>query len=147
MLLRFPDGSSFATGSCQYNNAPGTERASRIIVDVVIAGQLTTAVADTGVPCSMCSPEFGSFVGLTLHSGTNQSIDVHGIEITGKLHDVEIDLIADVGNALGLNIPILVPDDLGDVPNLGLRPYLGMEGCLGSINFAADFAHQTFYFG
>jgi hypothetical protein len=146
MLLRFPDGSSFATGASQYNNAPGTELASRIILDVVIGGQLTTAFADTGMPCSLCSPEFAAFLGLS--SSDKASASLRGTEVSGTLHQVDISLIADMGDSLRLRVPVLVSEKTDEVlPDVKLRPYLGMQGCLGSINFGVDSIRQTFYFG
>jgi hypothetical protein len=146
MLLRFPDGSSFATGSSQYNNAPGTELSSRIILDVVIGGQLTTAVADTGIPCSLCSPDFADYLGLG--AGQKETANLLGTDVKGDIHDIDLTFVADAGRPLGLVVPMMVPADFQSViPELAFRSHLGMEGCLNSITFAVDFAHQTFYFG
>jgi hypothetical protein len=148
MLLKFRDGRPFATGAISYNNAPGTESAKRIIIEVVIGGQLTTAIIDTALPCSTCSPDFAKLAGLTAtdpHS-TVESMVVRGVEVEGRLHNVNIDFLKDIGEYLPINAPMFVPDSPEKISMERVFRYLGMEGCLNTMRFAVDSRDQMFYF-
>jgi hypothetical protein len=58
MLLNFTDNSPFAIGAASYDYSgdPASEAFTRIVLDVVIAGQHTAAILDTGAPYLVCSP-------------------------------------------------------------------------------------------
>jgi hypothetical protein len=115
-----------------------------------IGGQLTTAFVDTGLPCSVCSPDFAHVIGLAspMMLPVVETAILRGKEIRGRKYIANATLLANAGDYLHICIPIFVPDTLADFgEDLIYHSFLGMQGCLGSILLAIDTVSETFYFG
>ena len=146
MLLNFTDGSTFAAGATNYNRAPGTERSTRIVLQVEIGEQLTTAFLDTGKPSLICPPDFAAIVGLTASNGMAETVRIHGKLVNGRIHNVNLTMLADEGVPLYLNGPVFVPTHPLEVDADTFRSFLGMAACLESMCFAVDPFTRIFYF-
>ena len=146
MLLNFTNGSSFATGAANYNRVPGSERSTRMVLQVELGEQLTTAFVDTGKPCLICPPEFASVIGLTAATGLTETVRIHGRLVNGRIHNINLTVLADEGTPLHMNAPVFVPHYSSEVDGDIFRSFLGMAGCLESMCFAVDPFMRIFYF-
>lgn len=147
MLLTFADQSSFATGaaSYDYNPAPGSDTSARVVLEVVIAGQPTTALLDTGAPYLVCSPALVEVLRLAPGAAlAHHTMLIRGYKVRGGLHRVALTIPAKEGTELSLEVMAFVPAP--DEP-FSFPSFLGFTGCLEWIRFAIDPFSQTFYFG
>src|SRR5262245_47824033 len=112
MLLTSADKSPYATGaaSYEYTAVPGSDRSARIILEVVIAGQPTTAILDTGAPYLICSPLLAEVLRLDSRAALAQhEILIRGYRVKGALHRVELLIPAGEGADLPFEVTAFVP--------------------------------------
>jgi hypothetical protein len=151
MLLLFPDGSSFATGSTPYDYRPAThgEMVKRIIIQIEIEGITTEAALDTGGLFLLCTPTIAKLLNFDPRNALPspvKSIGLRGATIYGDVFPVNLRLPADRGRSLDIEVMAFVPkeskNDWEDFPCV-----LGLHGCLEKLHFAVDPLNSHFYFG
>jgi hypothetical protein len=64
MLLALSNGEPFATGATtyDYNSLPGSDTSARLILQIWVEGQKTSAILDTGAPFLVCSPDLARLI-------------------------------------------------------------------------------------
>jgi len=151
MLLRFADGTLFATGAAPYAYRPVTarENAPRVVLSVRLGEIETSAFLDTGGVYLLCSPELARRLGLDPQDGIpTPSVQSGRGRLDGVLYRVGLTFIAADGDDLNVEptvfVPLLKPGEEWpeDFPCI-----LGMQGCLERLRFAVDPNDDTFYFG
>lgn len=156
MLVRSTDGSYFATGAMEYNEAPETATSTQIILQVYIGGVLTEACVDTNSKYVICPPDTAAAIGFNPDEaefgGKIHEINIGGHLVKGRIHKVQIQFEADEGEGNGLLVSAFAfivdadEDDSGiyvdEIPSS-----IGFTGCLESICFAVDGNRRIFYFG
>ena len=148
MLLRLPNGESFATGAIDYTYTPATEREDtpRITIDVAIGNLRTQAFVDTGGVYLICSPRIAWGLNLSPADALQASqLVLRGTTVHGMLYRVPLTLFATQGNAITIDATAFVPDssiEWSDIPCI-----LGMYLCLERLRFAVDPLNEVFYFG
>lgn len=149
MVLQFANGEPFATGSAGYSVPTSGPAARRIILQVEVAEQPTTAMVDTGSPLMICHPELADLLDFDRDEAIEErEVDFRNETVGGFVHRVEVTLLADDGVPVYVNAPMLVPDPNQDfVDDFFPASILGMRQCLESIRFAIDPSDETFYFG
>ncbi len=148
MLLRFDDRTPFATGKLGYNRVRGSEQSTRIVLEVDIGEQLTTAFLDTGMPLVVCSPDYAAVIGLNPADGIKEEARIRGRLMWGKIHSINVSFPYDEGAPLLLGgVLAFVPDNVNDVgDDLKDRAFIGMFACLDVMRFAVDPRNTMFYF-
>jgi len=142
-MLRFANGTVFATGSAPYDFLP--EENPRLQVQIEVEGQKLSAAVDTAAPYFICNRETADALGITTteHVGTLELSTRKGL-IAGKLYRVPLVLVATEGVSIEIEATTFVPND--EVWNR--EPlFLGLLSCLDRIRFAVDPAAERFYFG
>ncbi len=147
MLLALSNGESFATGAAtyDYNSIPGSDTSARLILQIWVEGQKTSAILDTGAPFLVCSPDLARLIEFdTAASLSRYELLIRGYWIKGSLHRASLVLPALEGESLSLEVTAFVPnpDELFNFPS-----FLGWSRCLEWIRFAVDPSSSTFYFG
>lgn len=147
MLLSFHDGANaFATGSAGYRVSGGRAPA-HLTIEVDVAGRPTEAIIDTGAPYLICSPELAGQLSFDARDALDSlDILIRGSWIKGRLHRVQLILLASEGNSMAIEATAFVPDT---ERNFGAAhpSFLGYVGCLERIRFAIDPHTESFYFG
>ncbi len=149
-LLQFTDSEEpFATGAVGYVTPQEIEEKERITVNIEIEGLSTMAILDTGAPYSICEREIAEQIGFDPDDAIEaEPINMWAGEMKGKIHRVNLSLLADEGESLFLDTPVFVPETENQEFIPGFPPsFLGLIGCLQSMRFAVDPFSQTFYFG
>jgi hypothetical protein len=152
MPLLLPDGRPFATGSAPYDYRPVTssETVERIVVQIEIEGVMTQAAIDTGGLYLVCTPTVARQLSLSITQSLFpkkvERILFRGEYIQGHLFRVNLNLLAEIGQGLSLEVTAFVPEesptDWGELPC-----FLGLYGCLERLRFAIDPLNTYFYFG
>jgi hypothetical protein len=147
MLLTFPNGDEFATGATiyKYSPLPGSGSSARIVLQVLVEGQPTSAILDTGAPYLICSPSLSSHIGFDPDTALSQhEILIRGYNVRGDLQRINLTFTASKGTSLSLEVIAFVPspDEHFNFPS-----FLGFLGCLDWIRFAVDPSSGMFYFG
>jgi hypothetical protein len=147
MLLTLSNGEHFAMGAAiyDYNSLPGSDTSARLILQVWVEGQKTSAILDTGAPYLVCSPNLARLVEFDPAASLSQyELLIRGYWIKGNLHRANLTLPASEGESLSLDVTAFVPDpdELFNFPS-----FLGWSSCLEWIRFAVDPSSSTFYFG
>ncbi|MGH9855379.1 MAG: hypothetical protein ACREBD_36555, partial [Blastocatellia bacterium] len=130
MLLALSNGESFATGANLYSfdPVPGEDVSARIILQVLVEGQLTSAVLDTGAPYLICSPSLSRHIGFDAEFALSQhEILIRGYRVKGSLYRINLELIATEGEELTLEVMAFVPDP---EEAFNFPTFLGFWGCL-----------------
>lgn len=147
MLLAFSNGDEFATGATiyKYNTMSGSDTSARIVLQLLVEGQPTSAILDTGAPYLICSPSLSSHTGFDPETALSQhEIMIRGYKVKGDLHRVTLVFTALQGASLSLEVMAFVPSP--DEP-FNFPSFLGFLGCLEWTRFAVDPSSNTFYFG
>jgi hypothetical protein len=147
MLLTFDNGDQFASGAVGYSSS-GSAFAARLILEVEVEGRRTEAIIDTAAPFLICSPELAEHLGADALDALidDQEILIRGIRIKGRIHRINLTILATAGTSLSFDVTAFVPDAS---KNFGAAhpAFLGYGGCLEWIRFAVDPSTETFYFG
>lgn len=146
-MLIFSTGEPFATGAMDYGYHPYSDddMAARVVLPILVEGNLTNAILDTGAPYLICSPSLARH--LTLDPGaalSRHEILIRGYRVRGGLHRLSLTLSATYGDSLTFEAISFVPDFS---EQLEFPTFIGLLGCLEWIRFAVDPATNTFYFG
>lgn len=147
MLLAFPNGQAFATGSSTYENKPASEadQTNRIYVRASMEGFETSAILDTAAPYVVCAPPVSQVVQFGPTAALEQTrLLIRGIRFKGTLHRLTLVFPAEKGEPLTLEATGFVPDETETNP---IPSFIGLAGCLERMRFAVDPAEDTFYFG
>jgi hypothetical protein len=142
-MLRFANGTVFATGSAPYDFLP--EENPRLQVQIEVEGQKLSAAVDTAAPYFICNLETAEALGIT----TTEHVETLALStrkglIAGKLYRVPLVLVATEGVSIEIEATTFVPND--EVWNS--EPlFLGLLSCLERIRFAVDPEAERFYFG
>jgi hypothetical protein len=151
MLLRFPNGTPFATGAVPYSFRPATdlEKYPRIQIKIGLGELASTAFIDTGGFFLLCSPMIAEYLGLDARDAlAREKILWRGTTLTGTLHRVALNFGAQVGEDLLTEVTAFVPRLAGQQVWRGELPVvLGMHGCMEFVRFAIDPSTDMFYFG
>jgi predicted aspartyl protease len=153
-MARFHDplvAADFSTGVATYEDFyPGDEGNARIVLSVVVAGQVNTqAVVDTGTPWCILDPQLVKQAGVSPDSGYAPAgaLMIRGVSYKGRLHRISIGLRNErEGNDLEVPATVFVPA----IPQGEPWPhpnFLGLIGLLDRIRFAVDPAENALYFG
>jgi predicted aspartyl protease len=142
-MLKFADGTAFASGSAPYNYLP--EESPRLQIEIEIDGQKLSAAVDTGAPYFICNLAVAELLGMTTaeHVGA-VTLNTRKGRTTGKLYRTAVVLLASEGESVEIEVTTFVPDDeaWNDEPL-----FLGLFSCLDRVRFAVDPAGDRFYFG
>lgn len=148
MLSYTNTGEIFAKYVATYNRAPGANR-SLIMLMIEMSEQLTTAIVDTGVPLSICTPEWADLLGFTRNTAdTFDPVRIRGRMINGRTHRMPLKILADQSSPSDeFNVYTFVPDQAEDLSDSKLpSPFiLGLAGCLSSMRFGIDGNRHHFY--
>jgi hypothetical protein len=148
MMLRYTsDGEMFAKYVATYNRAPYINR-SLIVLSVEMADELTTAIVDTGIPFSICAPEWAELLGFTRDRAEDVlPVRIRGRIVHGRMHRMPVKILADDESPSDVfNVFTFVPDQAADLGEEKLQPFmLGLAGCLTSTRFGVDGNRQHFY--
>lgn len=147
MLLKFSDGTPFATGASGYlDMSGGSEANSRIWLNVSFLDQDTKAIVDTGAPYAVCSPDLASIIGLTPSQDDPRiQLGVRGIVYSGHLIRLELTIHATEGEDITIQATAFVPESSST--EVWHHPsFLGLKSLEG-LRFAIDPVKNRFYFG
>jgi hypothetical protein len=153
MLLWHIDGTEFAQGAASYFYRPASakETSDRILVNIELDGQSTTAVVDTAGHWLVCDPEIAASIAFDPNYALAKSeLEVRGRRLIGQLYRVNLKLVATSGRDLTIEVTTFVPTGHSEtiwVEELKLPTFLGMTGCLEGLRFAVDPFEEVFYFG
>ncbi len=128
----------------------GTGAKERITLNIEIEGFSTMAILDTAAPYSICEREIAEQIGFDpAEAIETTTIDMWAGEIRGTIYRANLALLADEGETVFLDTPVVVPEPKENQEFApGFPPsFLGLIGCLQSIRFAVDPFSETFYFG
>jgi hypothetical protein len=141
-MLRFPDGTAFASGSAPYYFS---EESPRLQIEIEIDGQTFLAAVDTAAPYFICNLAVAESLGITAaeHVGA-VTLSTRKSRTTGRLYRTVIVLVAAEGRSVEMEVTTFVPDDetWNDEPL-----FLGLFNCMDRIRFAIDPFVDRFYFG
>jgi hypothetical protein len=142
-MLRFPDGTAFASGSAPYTYLP--EESPRLQIEIEIDGQRFLAAVDTAAPYFICNLAVADLLGLTAteHVGA-VTLSTRKGRTKGRLYRTAVVLLATEGESAEIEVTTFVPDDetWNDEPL-----FLGLVNCLDRVRFAVDPAADRFHFG
>jgi hypothetical protein len=148
-MLRYADGSRFSTGACWYRDQLilGETRTPRILIRISIEGFQTQAVVDTGGVYLVCDPGMADLLDLSPTSSLGSgALIIRGSKYEGRLQRMSIEVLADRGESLPLDVtafvPRLAPGQAWPFPS-----FLGLQACLEFLRFAVDPGENAFYFG
>jgi hypothetical protein len=150
MLLAFPNGEPFATGSIKYAYVPVTrhDASPRIVLPVEIEAVTVTAVIDTGSPYVVCAPYIARRLGLRPSAAIDTlRMLIRGVWLDGHVFRLTLTFPAEQGESLNLDVTAFVPDAEFEQAWGALPSFIGLGGCLERLRFAVDPAADTFYFG
>lgn len=146
-MLTFSTGETFATGAMIYGYHPYSDGdlSARIILPILVEGNLTNAILDTGAPYLICSPSLARQLGLDPETAlSHHQMLIRGYRVRGSLHRLSLTLLATGGDSLAFEAISFIPD-LNE--NFEFPTFVGLLGCLEWIRFAIDPSTYTFYFG
>ena len=153
MALQYADGRHFSRGSSSYFALQAVEgdRTPRIHIEVVIEGQRTTAMLDTGASYLLCSRELSELLDLGSSRLVERNVELrlggYGA-LRGNLHEVSIELVAEVGYGIQRYVTAFVPSTESSSGSLRLPDaVVGFWQCMEKLRFAIDPSDDTFYFG
>ncbi len=151
MLLRTTDESVFATGAVTYNDTPELALSTQVVLQVEIGGLLTEAFVDTDSQYVVLTPDLSDAIGLNPEDAFfDDRIRISGILVNGRVHPVEVHLLADEGKGESLSLQayaFVVDEDAPIFTNDLPSSSIGFTGCLESVCFAIDGGRRLFYFG
>lgn len=144
MLLNFEDGQPFATGAALYRYVPiqGSDDTPRILIQIEVDSDLKEAILDTGGQFFLCTPEIANSIRPDpQYTIPSKPIKIKGVSLRGRLHRIDIMLMAgdDNGEHLTIEVTAFLPDaDQEFTPDFMPHPYLGMFCCMERTRFALD---------
>ncbi len=151
MPLQFSDGEPFVVGATPYHYSPVTEREThpRLILEIDIEGVMTEAVVDTGGVYLLCTPHVAKRLDLAEENSVSavQELLFRGTVVRGRLHRLNLTLLAEVGESLTVEVTAFVPEPDEEEIWGDILCILGLFGCLERIRFAVDPSTETFYLG
>jgi hypothetical protein len=135
-------------GRANYNRSSATSMSTRPILAVFIGGQSAEAYLDTGMPVTVCPPDFAAtLLSLDPADGLEEEVRIRGVLVKGRMHNASIEFVADQGTVTPMNAVVFVPDSAADVgPDLAGFSFLGMYECLNKLIFGVDALTEVFYF-
>jgi len=147
-LIRFEDGTPFATGVTPYIvGGPGEREAGRLLVAVSIEGLRTTAAVDTGGLYFVCHPELAEGLEPYLTDPLLMGkLEIRGTEYDGNLYRLTVELHAEEGEGLLVDATVFLPK-LRSNQEWNLPSFMGFQGMLDRIRFAVDPEQTLFSFG
>src|SRR5262245_58936615 len=133
-MLKFADGSAFASGLAPYSYLP--EESPRLQIEIEIRGQRLLAVVDTAAPYFVCNLEVAELLGISggEHVGA-VTLSTRKGRTRGTLYRTVVVLVAAEGESVEIEVTTFVPGDetWNDEPL-----FLGLFNCLDRIRFAID---------
>lgn len=146
-MLTFSTGETFATGVMDYGYRPYSDddMAARIVLTVLVEGNLTNVILDTGAPYLICSPSLARQLGLNPAAALSRhEMLIRGYRVRGGLHRLSLTFSATDGESLTFEVVSFIPDfsEQFEFPT-----FIGLLGCLEWIRFAIDPSSNRFYFG
>ena len=142
-MLRYCDGSAFATGMSLYSDADFrySSETSRIHVRVEFDGSSVLALLDTGASWSMLNAELAQELGLFERDGESLTISSRVGKFKGKLVRATTTLVADEGESIEFDSTVFVSSEWLE------GNFIGYSGFLERIRFAIDPGRNAFVFG
>lgn len=147
-LIRFEDGTPFATGVTPYVlGGSGEREAGRLLVEVSIEGLRTIAVVDTGGFYFVFHPKLAEELkgSLTDRLGVG-ALEIRGTKYSGHLYRLTVELLAGKGEGLLVDATVFLPK-LRSNQEWNLPSFMGFQGMLDRIRFAVDPEQTLFSFG
>lgn len=148
-MLYFADGQPFAQGASPYDYRSIQENRDvmRVFVPIQVEGFPVEAILDTGGLYLICTSELAREIGLNPSNSIGSDVlSIRGYRYSGRLYRVSIELMAQEGDSLLLEVTAFVPDGQSEL-STQLPVFLGMQGCLERLRFAVDPATERFFFG
>lgn len=139
-MLRWLDGSAFATGMSSYLDGDPSE-AARIHVKVEFDGETVLALLDTGASWSVLNAELAHELGLFEQDGESATISSRVGDIKGKLVTATTTLVAEEGESIEVESIVFVSSEWPE------GNFIGYSGLLERIRFAIDPGSNAFFFG
>lgn len=121
---------------------------ARIVVDVLVSGELSSFIVDTGAPWCVLNPKIAQPL---IDAGQAEEMHpgayiIRGHKYDGMFFRLDLTLQDEVGNGIVIDTTLFVPtlqhDEEWMHPN-----FLGLVGFLDRIRFAVDPPENAFYFG
>ncbi len=151
MLLQFPSGEPFATGTSAYLYRPvlATETVNRILVDVRLGPIQTQAYLDTGAVYMVCAPDIADALQLSEADRLgHEQLIFRGTRYHGALYRIPLVFLADEGATLEIEVTAFIPElHPSETWPIEFLCILGMTGCMERLRFAIDPFEDTIYFG
>jgi len=142
-MLRFADGTAFASGSAPYSYLPA--ESPRLQIEIEIYGQRFSAAVDTAAPYFICNLAIAELLGMTAAERVGDvTLSTRKGLTKGSLYRTAVVLLAAEGESVEIEVTTFVPDEetWNDEPL-----FLGLFNCLDRIRFAVDPFADRFYFG
>lgn len=151
-MLFFQNREPFATGVMDYEFRPVTpnDNNNRIILRVKVENVPALAVMDTGAAYLIIAPAVADRLGFDPTVSLERTvINIRGVNFSGNLYRVDVELAASEGMSTTFQATAFVPDADQEEKWGSLPTFLGIESCLERIRFALDPDPDgpKFYFG
>jgi len=144
-VLNFVGGAPFTTGRAAYfdHDTGPQEPTAKIFVQIQPDGLDAPVLAqlDTGAAWSLVNAEIAQEMGLLDGDGEEITLSTRSGNITGRLEEATITILAVEGNSLQVTATVLVS------PEWQGRTFLGYSGLLERIRFGLDPQSNDFHFG
>jgi hypothetical protein len=148
-MLYLDNDECFAQGACAFSRTISTQQGEldRITLLVQVDDITTEAAIDTGGAYLFCNPQLAETLNLDESDAlTVNALEIRGQTLRGTLHRVFLNLLADRGETIQLDVTAFVPRP-GPHVEVDVPVYLGFRYCLENCRFAVDPVTDTFYFG
>jgi hypothetical protein len=144
-MLRFFDGSVFATSRCTYIDEIEDPPQGRIVIPVRFENlPVTIAGVDTACPWCILSQEEAKQLDPNYASSAwrSDNLVIRGVSRRGVLVRWTVTIVAEDGCDVPVDGTVFIPDEELEMPN-----FVGLDGLLNRIRFAVDPTRNSFYFG
>lgn len=144
-MLNFIDGAPFSTGRAEYfdHDIAAPEPSAKIFVRIEPEGFAGPVLAqlDTGAAWSLFNVEIADEMGLLGGDGEVITVSTRSGNVSGRLEEATITIIAQEGDSLQVTATVLVSAEWHG------RTFLGYSGLLERIRFGLDPQANHFHFG
>lgn len=144
-MLNYTDGVPFTRGWSAYfdHDTATREPTAKIFVRVQPDGLDSPILAqlDTGAPWTILDTEVAQEIGLLDGDGEPLTVSTRSGNISGRLEQTTITILAEEGESLSIMATVLVSRQWPG------RTFLGYSGLLEKIRFGIDPQANRFYFG
>ena len=153
MLLKFDNGTPFATGMAPYRyvTVQGSDDTLRILIPIEVDNDWKEAILDTGGQYFFATQELAKQISASEREKIGRRvITLRGKEVHGSLCRIDVTLLGFEGESLCLQVTAFLPDEDQEFgPDFLPHSFLGLHGCMERVRFAIDPSRDEdrFYFG